>query len=129
MNAVAKGATIPVPRSAKNRLSLLSMTYIGGTKVRNHATVILSIRGQRTVFEKDADTVLDAAFRSLDSLACGAELIDYRVKKKGKGGTSAIAHATVVLRRNGSVAKTTGEDHDTYIASVRAYVAALEQLE
>lgn len=116
-----------VPVASPN-MKLVSVTYIGGTAVRNHATVVLAIDGQRAVFEQDANHALEAAFLSLAPIAANVSLVDYRVKKKGKGGASAEAQATVVLSRNNCSTKASATNPDTIIASVEAYVRALAQL-
>ncbi len=113
---------------ASSRVRLLSVTYIGGTHIRNHATVAVSVDGRRVVFEQDADHALEAAFRSLDSLAAGAALVDYRVQKTGKGGVSAKARATVVLAKDNRASRASATNADTLVASVEAYVRALVKL-
>jgi len=44
------------------------------------------------------------------------------------GGTDAQAQATVRLEENGKSVNGQGADHDTLVASVRAYVNALNKL-
>ena len=114
---------------AKNRVSFVSLKVTAGTTNTDNATIVVAVNGKRkraTIRSNDGPS--DAALKAFKSaVPHRATLVDYHVEKLS-GGTSAKAEATVDLARNGKNVTGTASDRDTVVASVRAYIAALNRL-
>jgi 2-isopropylmalate synthase len=72
---------------------------------------------------------VDAAFRAIEAIvASGSELLLYSVNNI-TSGTDAQGEVTVRLSKGGRIVNGQGADTDIVVASVKAYLHALNKLE
>jgi len=114
---------------ANDTIRLVSLEILCGT-VHKHpkAVMTLSIDGTEHDCEATGDGPVDAAFSAIRELfPHNARLQLYQVHAVTQG-TDAQAEVTVRLEEDGRTVNGQGADTDTMVASVRAYVNALNKL-
>lgn len=112
---------------ANDTINLVSLEIVCGTREPN-AKLQLSIDGEIRGCEGTGDGPVDAAFSCVKSLfPTDARLQLYQVQAI-TGGTDAQAEVTVRLEENGRTVNGQAADTDTIVASVKAYVNALNKL-
>jgi 2-isopropylmalate synthase len=112
---------------AHDRIRLESLLIECGTR-QSKATMRLSIDGESRACEDTGDGPVDAAFRCIKRLfETQARLKLYQVHAV-TGGTDAQAEVTVRLEEQGRIVNGQGADTDTVVASVKAYLHALNKL-
>lgn len=115
--------------AASNRIKLLSVDFRCGTNVKPaEASLILEIDDVPHSAMAQGDGPIDAAFTCVKQLApIRPHLLIYQVDAV-TGGTDAQGYATVRLEHKGCQAMGQGADTDVMVASVKAYVNALNSL-
>jgi 2-isopropylmalate synthase len=112
---------------AHDRIKLVALDIACGTHAP-HARLSLSIDGEVTTCDGTGDGPVDAAFHCIKQLfQTSARLQHYQVHAV-TGGTDAQAEVTVRLEENGRTVNGQGADTDTMVASVKAYLHALNKL-
>jgi 2-isopropylmalate synthase len=92
------------------------------------ARLTLSVGGEEKKAESTGSGPVDATFKAIESvLNTGCELLLYSVNNI-TSGTDAQGDVTVRLSRGGRVVNGSGADTDIVIASVKAYLNALNRL-
>ena len=92
------------------------------------ARVTLSVGGEERKAESTGSGPVDATFKAIESvLNSGSELLLYSVNNI-TSGTDAQGDVTVRLSKGGRVVNGSGADTDIVIASVKAYLNALNRL-
>ncbi|MEK7820262.1 MAG: 2-isopropylmalate synthase, partial [Pseudomonadota bacterium] len=111
------------------RIRLLGLEILCGTKHRPpKAGLELEIDGTVKSCEASGDGPVDAAFKGIKELfPHAAKLLLYQVHAV-TAGTDAQAEVTVRLEENGRSVNGQGADTDTMVASVKAYINALNKL-
>jgi 2-isopropylmalate synthase len=110
-----------------DRIRLVSLTVECGTRASN-AHLTLDIDGTRTSCEGSGHGPVDSAFGCIKRLfESDARLQLYQVHAV-TGGTDAQAEVTVRLEENGRTVNGQAADTDTLVASVKAYLNALNKL-
>ena len=114
---------------ANDRIQMVSLEVLCGTKHQPpKAELELAIDGQTKTCTATGDGPVDAAFNGVKKLfPHDARLQLYQVHAV-TGGTDAQAEVTVRLEENGRTVNGVGADTDTMVASVKAYVNALNKL-
>lgn len=93
-----------------------------------HARLTLSVGGEEKKGEATGSGPVDATFKAIESvLNTGSELLLYSVNNI-TSGTDAQGDVTVRLSKGGRVVNGSGADTDIVIASVKAYLNALNRL-
>jgi 2-isopropylmalate synthase len=116
------------PREIANRYEFIGLSACSKTGDKPLAEVTLLIDGEERVAKADGDGPVDAAFRALESLVCsGAALKLYSVNAI-TSGTDSQGEVTVRLELNGTIVNGGGADTDIIVASVKAYIDALNLL-
>jgi len=112
-----------------DRLKLVSLEVLCGTEHRPpKATMSLEIDGQVHSCKGTGDGPVDAAFNCVKQLfPHDARLQLYQVHAV-TAGTDAQAEVTVRLEENGKTVNGSGAETDTMVASVKAYLNALNKL-
>ena len=112
-----------------DRLRMVSLEILCGTKHRPpKAEMELEIDGEIKSFNSTGDGPVDAAFNCVKALfPHEARLQLYQVHAV-TAGTDAQAEVTVRLAEGGKTVNGQGADTDTMVASVKAYVNALNKL-
>jgi 2-isopropylmalate synthase len=112
---------------AHDRIRLVSLEITCGTR-QPQAKLVLDVDGEPRACEGSGDGPVDAAFRCIKRLfETTARLQLYQVHAV-TGGTDAQAEVTVRLEEGGRTVNGQGADTDTLVASVKAYLNALNKL-
>ena len=112
-----------------DHLRMLSLEVLCGTRHQPpKAELELEIDGEAKACKGSGDGPVDAAFNCIKTLfPHSARLQLYQVHAV-TGGTDAQAEVTVRLEEDGRTVQGRGADTDTMVASVKAYVNALNKL-
>jgi 2-isopropylmalate synthase len=115
-------------RTAEDRIKVERLRVVCGTDGPQEAQLTLTVDGKPVSSEATGDGPVDAAFNAVKALvAHRARLQLYQVSAVTEG-TDAQATVTVRLEEDGRIVSGQSADTDTVVASVRAYVNALNRL-
>lgn len=107
---------------------LKSLRVVCGTDGQAEAELVLTIDGLDSETRETGDGPVDASFRAVRNLhPNSAHLSLYQVHAV-TAGTDAQATVSVRLEEDGNIATGQSADTDTVVASVRAYIHALNRL-
>jgi len=110
------------------RIKFVSLQVACGSTGPQTADLVLEIDGEEISHKCEGNGPVDAAFRAIKALfPTTATLQLYQVHAVTRG-TDAQAEVTVRLEEDGKTINGQGADPDTIVASVRAYVNALNKL-
>lgn len=114
----------------EDRIVFESLQYQASSDAPPQVNLTLSIDGQRQQVQATAgDGAVDAAFQAIEQLVdSGAELRLFSVNAITHG-SDAQGEVTVRLARHGRMVNGLGADTDVIVASVKAYVHALNGLQ
>ncbi len=125
LQALVSGVTAP-EIAEKYQFSHLEATSKSG--VKPHASLCLSIDGVKHDTEAEGDGLVDASFKAIEKMANSqAELKLYLVSAVTQG-TDSLGDVTVRLEKDGVIVNGQGADTDVIVASVKAYLNALNLL-
>jgi 2-isopropylmalate synthase len=114
--------------TAQDRIKLVSLSVIAGTRGPQRATMKLDVEGRTMIEECEGNGPVDATFNCIKALVPhGAVLELYQVHAVTEG-TDAQAEVSVRLSENGRSVTSRGADPDTLVASAKAYLGALNKL-
>ena len=115
--------------TAHDRIKLVSLTVIAGTRGPQRATMKLDVDGRVVTEEAEGNGPVDAVFNAIKAIVpheATLELYDVHAVTEG---TDAQAEVSVRLSRRGRARVTgRGADPDTLVSSAKAYLAALNKL-
>lgn len=112
----------------EDRIKLLALQVSCGMDLEKSAEMTLSIDGVEHSTRQTGDGPVDAAFNAVKALfSHRARLQVYQVAAVTEG-TDAQATVSVRLEEDGKIATGQSADVDTVVASVRAYIDALNRL-
>jgi 2-isopropylmalate synthase len=114
--------------TAHNRIRLVSLTVIAGTRGPQRATMKLDIDGEVRAEEADGNGPVDATFNAIKALVPHEAVLELYQVHAVTEGTDAQAEVTVRLAADGRSVTARGADPDTLVASAKAYLAALNKL-
>jgi len=110
------------------RLKLVAIRVCSETGERPEARLTLSMDGRELQAEAKGGGPVDAAFKAIDSIvASGSELLLYSVNNI-TSGTDSQGEVTVRLSKDGRIVNGQGADTDIVLASVKAYLNALNKI-
>ncbi len=113
---------------AHDRIKLMSLSVVAGTRGPQRATMKLDIDGVARVEEMEGNGPVDAVFNCIKALVPHeAKLELYQVHAVTEG-TDAQAEVSVRLSQNGRAMTARAADPDTLVASAKAYLSALNKL-
>lgn len=113
----------------QERFRLVSSMFHSETGEQPLARLTLVVDGIEQHAESHGSGPVDAAFKAIESQAkSGADLLLYSVNSITTG-TDAQGEVTVRLSREGRIVNGQGADTDIIVASVKAYMNALNKLE
>jgi 2-isopropylmalate synthase len=114
--------------TAHDRIRLVSLSVIAGTRGPQRATMKLAIDDRIVTEEADGNGPVDAVFNAIQALVPHeAQLELYKVDAVTQG-TDAQAEVSVRLKAGDRSVTARGADPDTLVASARAYLSALNKL-
>jgi 2-isopropylmalate synthase len=114
--------------TAQDRIKLVSLTVIAGTRGPQRATMKLDIDGRVAIEEAEGNGPVDATFNCIKSLVPHEATLELYQVHAVTEGTDAQAEVSVRLSESGRSVTARGTDPDTLVASAKAYLAALNKL-
>lgn len=114
--------------TAHDRVKLVSLTVIAGTRGPQRAMLKLDIDGRVAAEEAEGNGPIDAVFNAVKALVPHDAVLELYDVHAVTEGTDAQAEVTVRLGQNGAAVTGRGADPDTLVASCKAYLAALNKL-
>ena len=127
-NAALKNFEKALQISENEQFKLVSLKVCSETGEIPEATVVLSIDGKESPTTSQGGGPVDAAYKAIEMLVKSeAELQLYSVNNI-TSGTDSQGEVTVRLSKGGRVVNGLGADTDIVIASVKAYINALNKI-
>ncbi len=119
---------VQVSGSDGDKITLESLEVISKTGQLPHAELTLNYKGESYRSTSDGDGPVDAVFKAIEQLAkSNTELKLYSVNAV-TAGTDSQGEVTVRLEKGGRIVNGQGADTDILVASVKAYLNALNLL-
>jgi 2-isopropylmalate synthase len=116
------------PSDTPETYHLTSLEVQSKTGTRPHAQLTLTVKGETVQTSAEGSGPVDAAFKAIEKVAqSGADLLLYSVNAI-TSGTDSQGEVTVRLERTGRIINGNGADTDIVVASVKAYLNALNLL-
>jgi 2-isopropylmalate synthase len=113
---------------AQDRIKLVNLSVIAGTRGPQRATMQLDIDGRRVIEEREGNGPVDAIFNCIKSLVPHEAVLELYQVHAVTEGTDAQAEVSVRLSGEGRSVTARGADPDTLVASAKAYLGALNKL-
>ena len=113
---------------AQDRIKLVSLSVIAGTRGPQRATMKLDIDGRQQIEECEGNGPVDAVFNCVKAIVPHEAVLELYQVHAVTAGTDAQAEVSVRLSENGRAVTAKGADPDTLVASAKAYLGALNKL-
>ncbi len=113
---------------AQDRVKLVSLSVIAGTRGPQRATMKLDIEGRTVLEECEGNGPVDATFNCIKALIPHEATLELYQVHAVTEGTDAQAEVSVRLASDGRAVTARGADPDTLVASAKAYLGALNKL-
>src|SRR5436189_1658377 len=113
---------------AQDRVKLVTLTVIAGTRGPQRATMRLDIEGRAVTEEAEGNGPVDATFNAIKALVPHDAVLELYQVHAVTQGTDAQAEVSVRLAESGRSVTAKGADPDTLVASAKAYLGALNKL-
>jgi 2-isopropylmalate synthase len=113
---------------AQDRVKLLSLSVIAGTRGPQRATMKVDVDGKSAIEECEGNGPVDATFNCIKALIPHEAVLELYQVHAVTHGTDAQAEVSVRLAENGRSVTAKGADPDTLVASAKAYLGALNKL-
>jgi 2-isopropylmalate synthase len=114
--------------TAQDRIKLVSLSVIAGTRGPQRATMKLDIDGKTMIEECEGNGPVDAVFNCIKAIVPHEVVLELYQVHAVTAGTDAQAEVSVRLSENGRSVTSKGADPDTLVASAKAYLGALNKL-
>jgi 2-isopropylmalate synthase len=114
--------------TAQDRIKLLSLSVIAGTRGPQRATMKLDIDGRVAIEECEGNGPVDAVFNCIKALVPHEATLELYQVHAVTEGTDAQAEVSVRLSEEGKSVTGKGASPDTLVASANAYLGALNKL-
>src|ERR1700733_105153 len=114
--------------TAQDRMKLVSLSVIAGTRGPQRATMKLDVDGSAMIEECEGNGPVDAVFNCVKAMVPHEAVLELYQVHAVTEGTDAQAEVSVRLSENGRAVTAKGADPDTLVASAKAYLAALNKL-
>jgi 2-isopropylmalate synthase len=109
-------------------MKLLSLTVVAGTNQKPSATVKLTNNGKEKIAIATGDGPIDAAFSAIDKISKKKVKLEEYLVQAMTGGSDDVGKVHVQLGHNESMYYGFGADTDIIVASVKAYIDALNKI-
>jgi 2-isopropylmalate synthase len=113
---------------AQDRIKLVSLSVIAGTRGPQRATMKLDIDRKQTLAECEGNGPVDAVFNCIKEIVPHDVVLELYQVHAVTAGTDAQAEVSVRLAHDGRAVTAKGADPDTLVASAKAYLGALNKL-
>jgi 2-isopropylmalate synthase len=114
--------------TAQDRIKLVSLTVIAGTRGPQRATMKLDVDGRIMIEEAEGNGPVDATFNAIKAMVPNEASLELYQVHAVTEGTDAQAEVSVRLSENGKLVTASASDPDTLVASAKAYLGALNKL-
>ncbi|HSI39126.1 MAG TPA: 2-isopropylmalate synthase [Xanthobacteraceae bacterium] len=114
---------------ANDRVKLVSLLVIAGTRGPQRATMKLEVDGRIFTEEAEGNGPVDATFNCIKAIIPHNAKLDLYQVHAVTEGTDAQAEVSVRLEEDGKAVTARGSDPDTLVASAQAYIIALNKLQ
>lgn len=114
--------------TAHDRIKLVSLTVIAGTRGPQRATMRLDVEGRQVTEEAEGNGPVDAVFNAIKTIVPHEATLELYQVHAVTEGTDAQAEVSVRLTHGNASYTARGADPDTLVASAKAYLAALNKL-
>src|SRR5258708_6143371 len=114
--------------TAQDRIKLVSLSVIAGTRGPQRATIKLDVEGKQMIEEWEGTGPVDAVFNCVKAMVRQDAVLELYQVHAVTEGTDAQAEVSVRLSENGRSVPSKGADPDTLVASAKAYLGALNKL-
>ena len=114
--------------TAQDRIKLVSLSVIAGTRGPQRATMKLDVEGKVMIEECEGNGPVDAVFNCVKALVPHEAVLELYQVHAVTEGTDAQAEVSVRLSESGKSVTAKGADPDTLVASANAYLGALNRL-
>jgi 2-isopropylmalate synthase len=114
--------------TAQDRIKLVSLSVIAGTRGPQRATMKLDMDGKTMIEECEGNGPVDAVFNCVKAMVPHDAVLELYQVHAVTEGTDAQAEVSVRLTENGRSVTAKGADPDTLVASAKAYLGALNRL-
>jgi 2-isopropylmalate synthase len=113
---------------AQDRIKLVSLSVIAGTRGPQRATMKLDVDGHIMIEECEGNGPVDATFNCIKAIVPHDAVLELYQVHAVTEGTDAQAEVSVRLSEGGRSVTARGADPDTLVASAKAYLGALNKL-
>jgi 2-isopropylmalate synthase len=113
---------------AQDRIKLVSLSIIAGTRGPQRATMKLDVDGRVMIEECEGNGPVDATFNCIKAMVPHDAVLELYQVHAVTEGTDAQAEVSVRLSEDGRSVTARGADPDTLVASAKAYLGALNKL-
>jgi 2-isopropylmalate synthase len=113
---------------AYDRIKLVALTVIAGTKGPQSAALTLDIDGEQKTHQATGNGPVDAIFNAIPCARAAQGRAQRLFRCAVTQGTDAKPEVSVRLAGDGKSVTAKGADPDTLVASARAYIASLNKL-
>ena len=113
---------------AQDRIKLVSLSVIAGTRGPQRATMKLDVDGRTMIEECEGNGPVDATFNCIKAMVPHDAVLELYQVHAVTEGTDAQAEVSVRLSEDGRSVTARGADPDTLVASAKAYLGALNKL-
>jgi 2-isopropylmalate synthase len=113
---------------AQDRIKLVSLSVIAGTRGPQRATMKLDVDGRTMIEECEGNGPVDATFNCIKAIVPHEAVLELYQVHAVTEGTDAQAEVSVRLSEGGRSVTARGADPDTLVASAKAYLGALNKL-
>ena len=125
LQALVSGFTAP---EVAIKYSFSDLEAVSKSGVKPKASMTLAVDGVKHSTEAEGDGLVDASFKAIEKIVnSDTELKLYLVSAVTQG-TDSIGEVTVRLEKDGIIVNGSGADTDVIVASVKAYLDALNLL-
>src|SRR5215212_2804280 len=114
--------------TAHDRITLVSLTVIAGTRGPQRATMRLYVGVTPMLEEAEGNGPVDSVFNAIKAIVPHEAVLELYQVHAVTEGTDAQAEVSVRLAADGRSVTARGADPDTLVASAKAYLAALNKL-
>lgn len=114
--------------SANDRVKLVSLSVIAGTRGPQRATMRIEVDGRTVTEEAEGNGPVDATFNCIKTLVPHTAKLELYQVHAVTEGTDAQAEVSVRLEEDGKVVTAKAANPDTLVASAQAYITALNKL-
>ncbi len=114
--------------AANDRVKLVSLSVIAGTRGPQRATMRLELDGRAVTEEAEGNGPVDATFNCIKALVPHTAKLELYQVHAVTEGTDAQAEVSVRLEEDGKVVTAKAANPDTLVASAQAYITALNKL-